>query len=1234
MAASSSFPSASTEHSSTSSGFFNSFSSGTGANQSASDDADVEFGSFSAAERTSDPYADIYGSTTDFSDPIAVAYAQQEAATAAAADSSLLMSFSPLTAPAPAPTTSPPLLTRLSSDADPFADITGGLGASGDANDTAASFQTSASSRGEVVEAATAPTSSSSATAAILDLVWGNTTPGEEETQSTGFSGTSGDDRTDAGSRRSSNANGFFLPPPPSSETTPFPLTAGPNTAEASTGDLLSFSPVQASTPSDPFFGLSNDGSDATTDVLAFGGDDLFPTTTNLSSSSSSAPGSLHGSFASFKEGVKPPALSPTTPGSDTTSPRDPFAERTTRSFGSLSSSFVSVGVMEDAAGHNGRYATFGAFTTPTTASRIATASAAPSPASAPASLRNSINMTEDFTGLASAADESDGVDPFEEAGLSFDQVPLADALTAWDTSEQPTVQAHGESNYEDSQLVEQNEVIEDNLSQTENALDDQRIVEESDNDSKTLEQAAQVIDSLTTRNESELIATITNESEDLIAADSQAIPVEAVESITAEKPSMVSSSESIDPTTSADDNELDADKNHDNGFEGDESDSNDDCIHTCSDDDAAINQSTIELEETTYEEHHVNSFSRLTPTTADSASSDEDASIMIDKIGGSISSPTAKNQELKSKMDELNEAAAVWESSHEEQIGDVSTDIGDFGDFESTAPDASVISAPDASVWGSFAAPTPAPNMLIGEDDDFGDFTEAAPSATISGTATSEFEDDDFGDFTQSADAGNASDFDDFGDFEQSSTQNDGEFSGFQQSSLGTFEAGDNDFGDFTPGVAPASVADPCLSIPAPSFSHDELATFFQAALLVDPVQSNTHTQPECSDDGQPADAFHESSTIVVQDVFRSMWDAYISIVSAGGSHSPSSTRPSAETSDNSERVLLDKKTKHASKYLKYVLSEKIQEASRQNGVFPHGSEKHQMYLGFAASGDADRMRAALRELQDALFHSSVNDAMMRIAKEAALSAKAKIAEQAAQQQANSRGGSLFSTTRHLLSRGGSGPGGAHGPGSSGSDNKGDHAGADTPTSASVQKLARYAFPNSNDDSSNGHRGMSSSEERGSEGDQGHSSGSDGESVGGGEGRGRGHNLSNSGGSNGGLMKKFQDRFSFASTRHKPRFVSLRRKGQSGEEVRKMELNLDAISGGLDEVKWKCAMFLYDVEEVAHVAPSQIRILAYPSKLPLAGKTDRSALTKLVKPDTVWTVDIGANNSDMLNDW
>lgn len=117
--------------------------------------------------------------------------------------------------------------------------------------------------------------------------------------------------------------------------------------------------------------------------------------------------------------------------------------------------------------------------------------------------------------------------------------------------------------------------------------------------------------------------------------------------------------------------------------------------------------------------------------------------------------------------------------------------------------------------------------------------------------------------------------------------------------------------------------------------------------------------------------------------------------------------------------------------------------------------------------------------------------------------------------------------------------------------------------------------------------------------------------------------------------MKKFQDRFSsFSSSRGRTRVVSLRRKGQSGEDVRTMELNMDSISGGLDQVKWKCAVFLYDVDEVSQVAPSQIRILAYPSKEVLSAKSDRAALLKFLKPGAIWTIDIGASNNDVLNAW
>jgi len=43
---------------------------------------------------------------------------------------------------------------------------------------------------------------------------------------------------------------------------------------------------------------------------------------------------------------------------------------------------------------------------------------------------------------------------------------------------------------------------------------------------------------------------------------------------------------------------------------------------------------------------------------------------------------------------------------------------------------------------------------------------------------------------------------------------------------------------------------------------------------------------------------------------------------------------------------------------------------------------------------------------------------------------------------------------------------------------------------------------------------------------------------------------------------------------------------------------------------------------------------LSYPGNQVLSSKSDRSALVKLLKPGAVWTIDIGASNNDMLNEW
>ncbi|KAF1772731.1 hypothetical protein GQ600_13939 [Phytophthora cactorum] len=1218
MAASPGFTGASTGHPDGST----SFPPSQEAHHSSNDGTDDEFSSFAAAERLSDPFGDVYGAEADFGDFMGQ---EQSDGPSAAAESSSLMSFSPVTAPVSS-TAPPTLLPSISGEVDPFADITGGLGAVTDSVEVAdPKTETVESFTSQTTTTAVAPTSTSSATSAILDLVWGNTA---QDTEINPLSMSSASVGSAAGnvSRTASSPSGFTLPPPPSTKFATFPSTSASATPEASVGDLLSFSPVQASTPSDPFFGISNETSETS---VAFGNDELFALTATppLSTTSSSAPTSLRGSFASIHEELKPPVLSPSTPESVevTASPRGPFAERTTRSFGSLSSSFVSVGTMEDSAR---KHASFGAFTS-ATPERALTSSVASSPSSAPPSLHSSFKMTEGFVGFASAAEDSDEVDPFAEAGLAAPQeVPLAEALAAWNTSAEPAVPSEEEGSSQEGKSQEK--MFENKNKQFHSGSSDADSVEQRSDTSETIDQTE------ATMEESQDGATTTDHSDEkaidgVLSQEWQGVtviesPAEIAES---ERPSFMAFTESIEVVGATEDalfqiadendDEVHTHDSQDNVFEGN---SDEDDTPIVSSDDivwSAAEQSTIE--------EKPDSFETSPPATVEesfkSAGFGSGGSVSDDSSPHhySLSASPSASDTAPAEFPVCSDKGAAIETLKEETQektagGDEGEDFGDFGGFEAaTPPMISATIIPDASPWGSF--PTVQNMPIDDEEESFGDFAgTSAPPAVA---------DDGFADFAQSTEPDGDDDFGDFGDFTQSSANNEEGFSGFQQSDSQAFGEDDGGFGDFAPAVAPTFVVATPSVLSAPSFTKTELLSFFNEAFPTEAVPSSTVAELDSPTDVNDVDAAQDLSTEFVEDVFRAMWDEYISIVASTGRLSSSSSG-STEPNDNTERLRLGRKTTRASKYLKYVLSEKVQEASRQNGIFSHGSERHQMYIGYAASGDADRMRAALKELQDALFHSSVNDAMMRIAKQAALSAKAKIAEQAAQQQASSRGGSLFSTTRHLLSRGGAAA--AHGP--SCNDSKGDHAGADTPTGASVQKLARFSFTNSNDDTANGHRGANTGEERGSEGSDhtGHSSGSDSEATG--DSRTRSQTLSNSG-SNGGLMKKF---LSFGSSRHRPRFVNLRRKGQSGEEVRKMELNLDSISGGLDEVKWKCAMFLYEVEEVAHVAPSQISILSYPSKQPLMGKTDRSALTKLVKADTIWTVDIGANNSDMLNEW
>ncbi|RLN81528.1 hypothetical protein BBJ28_00024683, partial [Nothophytophthora sp. Chile5] len=255
-------------------------------NEAQTDDGDVEFGSFSAAERTSDPYADVYGVTTDFNDAAqASANASSASVASGIAMGSPLLSFSPL---APPTSTTPTLLSALSSESDPFADITGGMGAIAGATDVLAqssgAVTTSVGGNTDPPTVAAPPTSSSS-TSAILDLVWGNSS-NLEATSAMIVQPPLSSSSTGSGNRAASLSSRFLappLPPPPSPKASSFPSfpSTGAGADAVSTGELLSFSPVRASTSAtnDPFFGLSNDTSASSNAGLVFGGDDLFSLT-------------------------------------------------------------------------------------------------------------------------------------------------------------------------------------------------------------------------------------------------------------------------------------------------------------------------------------------------------------------------------------------------------------------------------------------------------------------------------------------------------------------------------------------------------------------------------------------------------------------------------------------------------------------------------------------------------------------------------------------------------------------------------------------------------------------------------------------------------------------------------------------------------------------------------------------------------------------------------------------
>ncbi|TMW63507.1 hypothetical protein Poli38472_002448 [Pythium oligandrum] len=505
--------------------------------------------------------------------------------------------------------------------------------------------------------------------------------------------------------------------------------------------------------------------------------------------------------------------------------------------------------------------------------------------------------------------------------------------------------------------------------------------------------------------------------------------------------------------------------------------------------------------------------------------------------------------------------------------------------------------------------------------------------SFSAGGFSSSTAQDDDFGDFSQS----NAADDDDFGDFEAPASSSG--WASAQTSFPSDADDGfsdDDGFSSFTPAPAAqqwGSMAMPTAtasqsssttssswsSAPAtntasfPSAAPSSFDELFAAAFPSGkaPVSTSSLPDPTVSPPLARAPvAFIQANDSALQTTFATSLQEYYDIIT-------SAEHELGRGPLQSEALRL--------KYLKYVLTERLSEASRHDGVFPQGSEKYQLYQSIAESEHEQNMWEALVQLQEALFHSSFNEAMMRIAKQAALSAKARIAEQAAQQQAHARS-SLLATTRQFLYRGGT----SSTPIPDSMNLREPAGGASSRTSSSgsltngaaSQKNSRVSSQGSQDTDHSQSSGYGSGEDNGSDGDR--SSFSEGDATSGSSPGG----VTPSSSRGGGFMKKFQAFTSFSSSRNRPRVVCLRQMGQSSEDVRRMELNMDSINGGFDEVKWRCAVFLYDADEVAHLAPAQIKILSYPGNQPLTGKTDKSILTKFFKPGVIWTIDIGANSN------
>lgn len=319
-----------------------------------------------------------------------------------------------------------------------------------------------------------------------------------------------------------------------------------------------------------------------------------------------------------------------------------------------------------------------------------------------------------------------------------------------------------------------------------------------------------------------------------------------------------------------------------------------------------------------------------------------------------------------------------------------------------------------------------------------------------------------------------------------------------------------------------------------------------------------------------------------------------------------------------------LEAKEKGSITLLRSVLKAKLYD-SVVLGVLPDRSEQ---YLSLSKSLESDSpadIKKSIGEIQAILLSFANAATILKLAQEAALSAEAVLSASAAQKQSK-----LFPFMSSPFKLG------ASSRASTIPDTLADKRDSDTNTMRILTpKKSSSAFA----DEENGSSGsVPKGEDMYSNDDASFSSDDIMQQSGSAD-------LPITTGTSKGLMRRLGSKVFKSSLVKKQQMhsIQLRRYNDPQEEkettsspVLVMELDLDKVNGGMDEIKWQCAKTVFESHLVREIAPSQIQLRVYPNgttlgdlvsstSLALVGskKYHKALLAQFLKRDSIWSVEI-----------